>query len=420
MHGAGLVALLGHPAQHRPCAPGAPAERGECRQRGAHRLGVGVVGVVDDRDAVRPSVTSIRHFEAGTAALRAAATPSGVPPSSSATAAAASALPTWCSPTSRSATGARPAGATSVKRARPPSRRTSSARTWASCPPEGHDARGGARRHRGDERVVGVQHRDPVRGQRLDQLALGLRDRADRAELAQVRAPDVEHHPDPRRRDRGEPRDVPGAAGGELQHEVAGAGVGAQRRPGQAELVVERPGRRDGGPERGEHRGEQVLGGGLAGAAGDPDDRGRRQRPHCVPGERGERGEDGGACPVVVALVQVGAGLAGHRRRDHGGRVDLAPGEHARGPGGHRRRRVGVPVDPLARQRDEQAAGRDRARVELDGGHPLLPGGAVQASTGDGGDVGQPHLDHALVLLIGGIRSSGCTGPATACPAVPR
>ena len=39
------------------------------------------------------------------------------------------------------------------------------------------------------QRVVGVEHRDPVRRQRLDQLALGLRrSRSRDAELAEVRA----------------------------------------------------------------------------------------------------------------------------------------------------------------------------------------------------------------------------------------
>jgi hypothetical protein len=92
-----------------------------------------------------------------------------------------------------------------------------------------------------------------------------------------------------------------------------------------------------------------------------------------VPGQRRERGQHGGTGAVVVALVQVGAGLAGHGRRDDGGRVDLAPGEHARGPRHHRGRGVGVPVGTLARQGDEQATRPDRARVELDGGHPLVP-----------------------------------------------
>ena len=59
------------------------------------------------------------------------------------------------------------------------------------------------------QRVVGVEHRDAaVRrgGQRLDELALRLRDRLPRAELAEVCAADVEHDPDPGRGDLGEVR----------------------------------------------------------------------------------------------------------------------------------------------------------------------------------------------------------------------
>ena len=91
------------------------------------------------------SVTSIRHRETGSAAPSAAATPGGVPPSSSATAAAARALPTWCSPRRGSVTGARPAGLTRVKRARPPSSTTSSARTCAAGPRPNVTTRAGVR-----------------------------------------------------------------------------------------------------------------------------------------------------------------------------------------------------------------------------------------------------------------------------------
>ena len=50
--------------------------------------------------------------------------------------------------------------------------------------------------HRGDEVVVGVEHGGAVGGQRLDDLALGLRDRLAAAELPDVGGADVEDRGD--------------------------------------------------------------------------------------------------------------------------------------------------------------------------------------------------------------------------------
>lgn len=87
-------------------------------------------------------------------------------------------------------------------------------------------------RHGRDQRVVQVEDRDAVFGQRLDQLALGLRDAFAGAELADVRGADVEHHADLRRGDLGEVGDVPRPARGQFQHQVPGARVGPQGGPG--------------------------------------------------------------------------------------------------------------------------------------------------------------------------------------------
>ena len=128
-------------------------------------------------------------------------------PATGPTAAASSELPTWCRPlTPQPRPAPRPSGVT--QRVRRPGRarpaRPSSARTSASGGLADQHHRGrGPRRHRPHPRVVGVEHRHPVRRQRLDQLALGRRDRVDRAELADVRDADVDHHADPRRRDLG-------------------------------------------------------------------------------------------------------------------------------------------------------------------------------------------------------------------------
>ncbi|GAA3418895.1 hypothetical protein GCM10018952_56280 [Streptosporangium vulgare] len=65
------------------------------------------------------------------------------------------------------------------------------------------DAGAGALRHRGHQRVVGVEHGHALGGQRLDQLALGPGDLRLAAEDAQVGGADVEDHADPRRGDAG-------------------------------------------------------------------------------------------------------------------------------------------------------------------------------------------------------------------------
>ena len=109
--GRGLAAQLAHRPEHGPGAPAA-AQRGEGAQGGGHRVGVGVVGVVDDGDAV--GAVGHLHPPPGRGRGRRERRRHGLgaPPSSPATAAAASALPTWWAPTSRSATGALPAGVT--------------------------------------------------------------------------------------------------------------------------------------------------------------------------------------------------------------------------------------------------------------------------------------------------------------------
>ena len=49
--GCGLTQLE-HVSQHSPGVPTRPAELSQGRQRGTHRIGIGVVGVVDHSDAI--------------------------------------------------------------------------------------------------------------------------------------------------------------------------------------------------------------------------------------------------------------------------------------------------------------------------------------------------------------------------------
>src|SRR5699024_10329128 len=136
----------------------------------------------------------------------------------------------------------------------------------------GDDGGRGAFGHRGDEPVLGVQHGAAVRRERFDELALGGGDRVHTAELAQVGGADVEHEGDVRPGDRGELGDVADPARAHLEHQETGPGGHAQHGQRQAELVVEAPGGGHGGTGGREDRAQQILGAGLAGAAGDGED----------------------------------------------------------------------------------------------------------------------------------------------------
>ena len=93
--------------------------------------------------------------------------------------------------------------------------------------------------HRPDQRVGGVEHREPIGRQGLDQLALGLGDRRLAAELAHVGLPDIEHHADLRRCDLAQVGDVADSPGPHLGDQVSGVLVDPADRQRHAELVVQ-------------------------------------------------------------------------------------------------------------------------------------------------------------------------------------
>ena len=223
-----------------PCAA---ADRGERLQRGAHRLRVGVVGVVDHDGAVGalgqlhpPPAHRRRAARAGSPPRRAAGRTPGRRPRRRAR----------CRPGARRRGAARRSPSRPAVTSRNRGRPRSSDVTLGGADVRGRrlaerdDPRGGAARHREHERVVGVEHRDPVGGQRLDEFALGLRDRLAAAELAEVRAADVEHRADARRRDVGQVADVADPPRALLQHQEPGLRRRAQHGVRMAELVVER------------------------------------------------------------------------------------------------------------------------------------------------------------------------------------
>lgn len=124
--------------------------------------------------------------------------------------------------------------------------------------------------------VVGVEHRQPIGNQPLDDLAFRLRDALDGAEFAEMGASDLEHDGDVRRGDRGQARNLSDMARSHLGDEEARVPADLQRGQRKADLVVERADGRHGGAERGQQGGHEVLGGGLAHRAGDADQGERR------------------------------------------------------------------------------------------------------------------------------------------------
>ena len=156
------------------------------------------------------------------------------------------------------------------------------------------------------------------------------------------------------------------------------SGGGPQHRPGVAQFVVERAGRRDDLAERGEHRGQQILGGRLARRPRDTDDRqpARHQLGGDGGGQLGERAQHRRTRAVRVVLEHAGTRISFGAnvvpRGHHDGRdADRSGGQHRHRARRHRGGRVVVPVGTRARQGEEQPARRHRAGVELDGaGHP--------------------------------------------------
>ena len=264
---------LGHRAEDGD--PPLARQAGERGQRGPHRLGVGVVGVVDDGDAVgapgRPPCAS------GCAARR----PTGRRPRAAGRHARPRARrrrPTarWrpgARPTTCRATGCvspaavqREAGAGRARRAT-----TSVARTSASAPAAGGDHPGpGARAAMPSTRgSSALRTAVPSSGSASTSSPLAPAMPSGLPNSPRWAEPTLSTTPTCGRATRAQPGDVPRAAGAHLQHEEAGVLVGVEHGERQADVVVVRAGRADGRTGGGEHLAEEVLGRGLAGGAGD-------------------------------------------------------------------------------------------------------------------------------------------------------
>ena len=197
---------------------------------------------------------------------------------------------------------------------------------------------------------------------------------------------------------------LPGMARRHLQDQEVGVGGRAQHRPRMAELVVERPGRGDHLAQRRQHRGQQVLGRGLARRSGDPDDASARPPPTRRPPPRP-------AWPARPAprrpsrRCRVRARGRGVGDRPARGATTIAgtptgrAASTATAPAADGRGREIVAVGARARQRQEQPAGGHRARVELDGAGDRVGAACSRRDVGqlaadDLGDLGDGQVDH--------------------------
>ena len=199
-----------------------------------------------------------------------------------------------------------------------------------------------------------------------------------------------EHDADVRAHDVAEVRDVADVVRAHLDHEEARVQLRPEHRERHADLAVVRADRCDGGALGGQQGSEQVLGGGLAGRAGDADDGGRGVPPdaaHDLPGERAHREH----------------GVLDDDRRVRGavGGVRGALGEHGGGAGTQRGVDEVVAVGALPRLRHvERALGGDLPRV---GGDVHQHGGGVEGGrerAGHGlGDLGCGESDHDSMTL---------------------
>ncbi len=121
---------------------------------------------------------------------------------------------------------------------------------------------------------------DAARRQGADDLRLRLRHPLDGPEELEVHGPDARHEADFGARDLAQSGDLPQSAHAHLGHDDLGLGLDLRERQRQPDLVVVAPFRGDDDGVRRAERGKDVLGGGLARRAGDPDNPRIASRAH--------------------------------------------------------------------------------------------------------------------------------------------
>ena len=378
--GVAVVAELEHASEHGPAAPG-DAHGGDGVEGSAHRVGVGVVGVVDDEHAVGPlgelhppAAHGLGGRQAGGHLVeRQPELERGRRDGER----VADVVGTALAQGDGSAAGGR-----HQRVCRPAELVEGNVLSAHVClgrePDELHPARQPVT-HGRHERVVGVEHGQPFHRHRAGQLGLGRGDVGTGAELPEVRRADVEHDGDLRRRDAGEVVDVSDPPRPHLGDEEAGRRRHAADGEGHADLAVERVERRDRLGDRLEHGGEQVLGRGLARAAGDADDPQLRGPVDDAAGHGTEGGLHVGDDDLRDAL-------------------DRTCGERGDGAGRHGRVDVGVAVGVLADPGHVEAARGGLAGVGRDDpvDDDVVRGvGAHDPTAREVADLGQGQRDHA-------------------------
>ncbi len=225
----------------RPSCAGVSARschHGQRLQAGLHRVGVGVVGVVDDGHAVGAGV----HLHA-VPRRRARGGQRGWPPAARSPRIPGRPRPRTarCRPDGRRARPAahRPVDICRVRRVKRGRARSSSS-TSSPTRRRSRTARPGPPARRSCSAIAATIGSSALRidhpggRNRLQQFGFRGRDDLARAELAEMGGADVEHHRDRRRGDRRQRRDVAGMARRHLQDQIVGVVGRAQHRPRMA------------------------------------------------------------------------------------------------------------------------------------------------------------------------------------------
>ncbi len=233
----------------------------------------------------------------------------------------------------------------------------------------------GQRCHRGHVGVIGVEDGGPVRGQALDGLRLGLRDRLDGAQALHVVRPNVHHDGDFWPRDLAQAADLPEAEHTGLEHGAFVPVRELEQGHREANLVVEVGLALEHRVLRGQQRGHQLLRRRLADAA----------RYH-------DRLDVETGAPVSAKFPQSRLRVPHQEYGDSGRRFDRTVDQHAGGAGLDRRRHEVVAVAGLGLQSHEKLAKLDLARVVADAGEGTQVSGTLAEELGGQGraDFGQP------------------------------
>ena len=209
---------------------------------------------------------------------------------------------------------------------------------------EGHHARRRRAAPQAHELIVRVDDGGRRGGEPCDHLALGARHALERAEALQVLGARVGDQADGRARQGHERRDLAGAVGAHLDDGEAVPGRQAHEGQRHADVVVEVAARGQALPRLRQDRGGHLLRGGLAVAAGDPDERAGKVR---APAARG----------ALERRLRVGDHDLRQRHR-------LRRAHHGAGGAGLQCRADEVlAVEVRTLQRDEQLPALERARV---------------------------------------------------------